>query len=51
VLLEAWSRDPASWKDYHAHSLKTLELRSPTNADNVRAYRERLLAVVEGRHE
>jgi hypothetical protein len=50
VLLQAWAREPGSWKDYHAQSLKVLELRSPTNADNVRAYRERLLAAVEGRH-
>jgi hypothetical protein len=50
ALLRARASEPGHWQDYRARSQAILARRSPTHPDNVRAYREKLLATVEGRH-
>ena len=49
VLVEAWSRDADFWDDYRRKSADFLARRAPTHPANVRAYAQRIEALM-GEH-
>lgn len=49
ALLQARASEPGQWQDYRARAQSVLAHRSPSHPDNVRAYRDKLLALFGAR--